>query len=219
MTWQVPHEFAPMGTDTDGVDPDSRLDRPWLVGRDLAVLAGADRRLTQLQVFFECKQASAGDRLAENASTEYIESALSPWGPCVLGFAARGLAVLSFAEGSPWRPVVGSAPEPQTVHPLFRGDLKDLSLHLRGSAFQLAVWRALLCVRRGCATTYGAIAREIGQPRAARAVGAAVGRNPVAWIVPCHRVLPANGSIGGFRWGAALKRRMLQAEGVAVTAS
>jgi len=85
-------------------------------------------------------------------------------------------------------------------------------LQLQGTSFEHAVWRVLLGLRRGQTTTYGAIAKQIGQPGAARAVGGAVGRNPLAWIVPCHRVLPANGQLGGFRWGAALKSRMLQAE-------
>lgn len=219
MTWQVQHELAALVADTDGAHPDTGFGRPWLVSRDLAVLAVADRQLTQLQVFFEDSRAVIKAPPDKAQPTEFFEHALSPWGPCVLGMSSQGLTRLSFAGEIPWDPLARSACAPQTVHPLFRGDLKELRLQLQGSAFELAVWRALLSLPRGGTTTYGTIARQIGQPRAARAVGAAVGRNPVAWVVPCHRVLPATGGMGGFRWGVPLKRLMLQAEGVDLPAS
>ena len=93
----------------------------------------------------------------------------------------------------------------------------DLPLDLsHGTPFQQAVWRALLQIARGQTTRYGALAALIGQPRAVRAVGAAVGRNPLSVVVPCHRVLGADGSLTGYAGGLDRKVRLLALEGVAV---
>jgi methylated-DNA-[protein]-cysteine S-methyltransferase len=81
-----------------------------------------------------------------------------------------------------------------------------------GSDFQRAVWRALMAWPIGATGTYGALAAELGRPAASRAVGAAVGRNPIAILIPCHRVLPKAGGLGGFRWGPARKAALLRAE-------
>lgn len=79
-------------------------------------------------------------------------------------------------------------------------------LAVTGTNFQVQVWRALLELAPGETVTYGALARKIGKPDAARAVGMAVGANPVAWVIPCHRVLRAGGVLGGYRWGPARKQ-------------
>ena len=80
--------------------------------------------------------------------------------------------------------------------------------------FQLKVWRALLAVPDGGVTTYGAIAEAIGGPGRSRAVGNAVGRNPISWLIPCHRVLRSTGALGGYAWGPDRKRVMLTLERV-----
>jgi len=82
-------------------------------------------------------------------------------------------------------------------------------LHLAGAPFQIKVWEALLNIPQGHVTTYAEIARAIGQPRAVRAVGTAVGRNPVSFLIPCHRVLRKSGGLGGYHWGLPVKRAML----------
>ncbi len=82
-------------------------------------------------------------------------------------------------------------------------------LHLIGAPFQIKVWEALLAIPSGHVTTYGEIARAIGNPRAVRAVGTAVGRNPVSWLIPCHRALRKSGALGGYHWGLPVKRSML----------
>lgn len=82
-----------------------------------------------------------------------------------------------------------------------------------GSAFQRAVWQSLLGIGRGAATTYGDLAIRVGQPHAARAVGAAVGRNPISILVPCHRVLGRDGALTGYAGGLARKRALLTLEG------
>lgn len=107
--------------------------------------------------------------------------------------ATREAAVRAF-------PPPGSAPVPA------------LALHVKGTNFQLKVWRALLEVPVGSVTTYGDLASAIGDAKAARAVGAAVGANPVSYLIPCHRVIRASGELGGYAWGPDRKRVMLALE-------
>ena len=92
----------------------------------------------------------------------------------------------------------------------------DVPLAPRGTAFQQRVWEWLLTIPSGSTTSYGEIAFEIGQPGAARAVGGAVGRNPLSIVVPCHRVIASDGSLGGYASGLDRKRWMLAHEGVPV---
>lgn len=89
---------------------------------------------------------------------------------------------------------------------------KPLALHVRGTPFQHQVWRALLAVGGGAATTYGALGASIGKAGAARAIGSAVGANRVAWLIPCHRVLRSSGEFGGYAWGEERKAAMLAVE-------
>lgn len=90
----------------------------------------------------------------------------------------------------------------------------DLLIRMQGTAFQCAVWQALTEIPKGEVCTYGDIAARIGRPKAVRAVGTANGSNPVSILVPCHRVVPASGGVGGYGWGCATKERLLRAEGV-----
>jgi methylated-DNA-[protein]-cysteine S-methyltransferase len=92
----------------------------------------------------------------------------------------------------------------------------DLALALQGTDFQKQVWDSLLSIPAGTTTTYASIAHQIGRPKAVRAVGSAVGRNPISVIVPCHRVLASSGSLGGYVAGLDFKRRLLGLEGVLV---
>lgn len=82
-------------------------------------------------------------------------------------------------------------------------------LYLIGAPFQLKVWEALLTIPSGQVTTYSEIASVIGHPKAVRAVGTAVGRNPVSWLIPCHRALRKSGGLGGYHWGLPVKRALL----------
>ena len=90
---------------------------------------------------------------------------------------------------------------------------ETLPLDIRGTAFQWRVWRALTEIPRGETRSYAAVAAAIGKPAAVRAVARACATNPVALVVPCHRVVPSTGEPGGYRWGAATKRRLLKIEG------
>jgi methylated-DNA-[protein]-cysteine S-methyltransferase len=89
----------------------------------------------------------------------------------------------------------------------------DLPIRLQGTPFQVAVWSALLEIPFGRTSTYGHVAGSIGRPRAARAVGAANGRNPISIVVPCHRLLGTDGGLTGYGWGLDRKRRLLELEG------
>jgi AraC family transcriptional regulator of adaptative response/methylated-DNA-[protein]-cysteine methyltransferase len=95
---------------------------------------------------------------------------------------------------------------------VFRPDWKDLDeikLHLFGTPFQLKVWEALLKIPTGSLSTYGAIAKEIETPKSSRAVGTAIGNNPVAYLIPCHRVIRSNGHLGGYMWGLNRKQALI----------
>ena len=89
------------------------------------------------------------------------------------------------------------------------GSPERLSVLVRGTNFQVQVWRALLTVAAGSAVTYAEVARKIGNPRAVRAVGSAVGANPVAWLIPCHRVILSSGALGNYRGGPTRKAAAL----------
>lgn len=87
--------------------------------------------------------------------------------------------------------------------------LSDVKLHLKGTPFQLKVWEALLNIPMGRLSTYGAISEAIGSPGASRAVGSAIGSNPVAFLIPCHRVIRSTGDTGGYHWGGTRKRAII----------
>lgn len=92
---------------------------------------------------------------------------------------------------------------------LFSRDPGEITVDLTGTPFQLQVWRALLQIPEGQAVTYSDLAAHIGRPKAVRAVGTAVGRNPISYLIPCHRVLRGSGALGGYHWGLTRKRAML----------
>ena len=87
--------------------------------------------------------------------------------------------------------------------------LKEIKLHLKGTDFQLKVWEALLKIPMGGLTTYGDIASGINHPKAFRAVGTAVGENPVALLIPCHRVIRSTGELGNYHWGDVRKTAII----------
>jgi len=91
--------------------------------------------------------------------------------------------------------------------------LQEIKLHLKGTAFQLKVWETLLKIPMGQLSTYGNIAQQIERPNASRAVGTAIGSNPVAFLIPCHRVIQATGNFGGYMWGNTRKTAIIGWEG------
>jgi len=153
----------------------------------------------------------------------------SPFGRCLLAITERGVCALRFlpegdgADGAlealraqwPGAELVADAAATELVRDRVfaptanRAVGEGLSVLVKGTNFQVQVWEALLCVPPGRVTHYGRVAEWIGRPRAARAVGSAVGANPVAYLIPCHRVILASGAIGNYGYGAERKRAML----------
>lgn len=146
----------------------------------------------------------------------------SPFGRIHAAVSSRGIVHLAFVDGSEasavadlgrrW-PCAGIERDDQEIAKLARqifvGRSGKITLAPMGTNFQVKVWQALLDLGASGATSYSAIATAIGQPGASRAVGQAVGANPVAWLIPCHRVLRRDGNLGGYRWGVERKRAML----------
>lgn len=149
----------------------------------------------------------------------------SPLGPMLIAATDQGLAGVWFDDQrdlpmhAAWRTDNHAALLQQTINELdgyFCGQRQafDLPLDLRsGTPFQQSVWRALLGIAPGQTTSYGDISQRIGNPKAVRAVGAAIGRNPVSIIVPCHRVIGSNGALTGYTGGLQRKAALLQLEG------
>ena len=148
----------------------------------------------------------------------------SPIGALTLLANDRGLTALLWENDDPRRVRLDHGPADDR-HPVLRetaGQLDDyfagrrrafdLPLDFTGTAFQKAVWAALLTIPFGQTRSYGQIARQIGKPKAVRAVGAANGRNPIGIIAPCHRVIGASGALTGFAGGLDAKRRLLALE-------
>ena len=102
------------------------------------------------------------------------------------------------------------------VESYFAGTIKafELPLAASGTEFQQKVWKALIAIPHGTVTSYGDVARALGLPQASRAVGAAIGRNPLSLVVPCHRVIGANGSLTGYAGGLGAKEFLLRHEGI-----
>lgn len=147
----------------------------------------------------------------------------SPLGVLTLAATARGLAAVVFETQThhPGELVAPVAPDhphlrqaAREIDAYFAGHLQrfDVPLDPQGTAFQQAVWRALLQIDSGELSTYGAIAQQIGRPTAVRAVGAAIGRNPLGIVIPCHRVVGRDGSLTGYAGGLPRKVALLNLE-------
>jgi methylated-DNA-[protein]-cysteine S-methyltransferase len=143
----------------------------------------------------------------------------------LLAGSCGALTLVHFQSGPrPWRPPGEWLQQEQPFRPAitqlreyFAGTRRhfELALAPRGTPFQLAVWQVLRAIPYGQTMSYGEIARGLGRPEAARAVGLANGANPLPIIVPCHRVIGADGSLTGFGGGLPIKRALLQLEGAA----
>jgi AraC family transcriptional regulator of adaptative response/methylated-DNA-[protein]-cysteine methyltransferase len=150
----------------------------------------------------------------------------TPFGPCLLATTRRGICFLEFSSGESQQEMIArltrawpgsrleSAPAETgiLVRQIFAPNpsRKDsLSLLVRGTNFQTRIWRALLNIPRGHVVSYARLAEWIGRPGASRAVGSAVGANPIAWLIPCHRVLRSDGQLGGYHWGTTRKAACL----------
>lgn len=148
----------------------------------------------------------------------------SPFGTLTVGSTSKGICYLDYIEEETVSlqrlqqlfpkaqfQCMNDAHQEKVIH--FFKDEKNITqaipLHLKGTPFQLNVWNALLKIPLGQLSTYGKIAHQIQQSKAARAVGTAIGANPIAYLIPCHRVIQASGKLGGYRWGIKRKAAMI----------
>ena len=176
--------------------------------------------------------------LEESISMEILHTTNidSPIGPLFLAASSQGLVALEFAARLPGQQSIRPNPrdlreekkgfqfEPSSrvmqpylseLEEYFAGKRREFTfpIDLRGTDFQLACWRALLAIPYGETRTYADIARAVGKPNAFRAVGMANNRNPIAIVVPCHRVIASDGSLCGYGGGLDVKRKLLELEG------
>jgi AraC family transcriptional regulator of adaptative response/methylated-DNA-[protein]-cysteine methyltransferase len=148
----------------------------------------------------------------------------TPFGRCLIAATERGICSLGFVDASEgraidelfagWEKARMIEDHPATAalaSRIFTAERLDapLPLHLRGTNFQIKVWEALLRIPAGALTTYERLAAGIGAPNALRAVGTAVGHNPIAYLIPCHRVIRRSGAIGEYRWQSARKKAII----------
>lgn len=153
----------------------------------------------------------------------------TPFGKCLIGISTRGICFLNFLEDESqkgerlalrkqkenWKNAqfkLDSVRAESLVKRIFKGGGKPVSLLLKGTNFQVKVWEALLKINRGDVSNYKRIAQKVGMPDSARAVGNACGRNDLAFVIPCHRVLTSSGGLGGYKWGEKKKFAMLEWE-------
>ena len=180
-------------------------------------------------LFQRWEAMSPGDYAREGADlTIFWGWFESPFGPALVMGTDKGICGIGFAaetgEDHAWADLTGRWPKAAYVEDPMRlrpwvldafgasGEVTPAPLFLIGAPFQIKVWEALLAIPSGHVTTYSEIARAIGHPTAVRAVGTAVGRNPVSWLIPCHRALRKSGGLGGYHWGLPVKRAMLAYE-------
>nr|WP_315219664.1 methylated-DNA--[protein]-cysteine S-methyltransferase [uncultured Flavobacterium sp.] len=154
--------------------------------------------------------------------------AQSPFGNIIVASTSKGICFMAFAEDE----IAGlialqqqfsnatfeqkSDGVQQNALAIFQNDwstLSEIKLHLKGTDFQLKVWETLLKIPMGQLATYGTIAQKIAKPNASRAVGTAIGSNPVAFLIPCHRVIQSTGTFGGYLWGNTRKTAIIGWEG------
>lgn len=180
-------------------------------------------RLHDLFVTIEGMTPGEFKKGGENLAINYC-FAESPFGQLIVASTAKGVCYIAFEEDKLQALATLQQRYPHATYQqmvdkfqqdalfIFRNDwsqLDKIKLHLHGTAFQLKVWESLLKIPAGRLSTYGHIAGEIGKPKASRAVGTAIGANPIAFLIPCHRVIQGSGHLGGYRWGTLRKAAII----------
>jgi AraC family transcriptional regulator of adaptative response/methylated-DNA-[protein]-cysteine methyltransferase len=194
---------------------------------DLAGTVGLSGPGRLHDLFVTLEAVSPGEYKARGAGLEIRYGIhASPFGPALIAVSPRGICGLHFLDGGiddaeqligrDWphaglrEDARGTAVLAEHVfRPFASHPAKPLALVVKGSNFQIKVWRALLALPFGSVTTYRDIARRIQEPGAARAVGNAIGANPIAWLIPCHRVIRESGELSRYRWGETRKAAIL----------
>lgn len=174
-------------------------------------------------LFVRWEAMTPGDYAAGGAGLKiYWDWCDTPFGHALAMATDRGLCGLAFTAdtdrneamrdmSSRW-PKAHFVRDGGRIAPLIEAAIRqsgELDIHMIGAPFQIKVWEALLQIPSGHVSTYSDIARVVGNPKAVRAVGTAVGRNPVSWLIPCHRAIRKSGGLGGYHWGLPVKRAIL----------
>lgn len=169
----------------------------------------------------------------ESLSIHY-SYAESPFGNMIVASTQKGICYMAFEDdpSNAFQNLLAQFPKAnfsqvtdliqQNALQIFTQDwkeLKQVKLHLKGTDFQLKVWETLLKIPMGQLSTYGTIAEAISNPKASRAVGTAIGSNPVAFLIPCHRVIQSSGTLGGYMWGTTRKTAIIGWEASKINSS
>lgn len=232
-----PYHFQRMFTEWSGVSPKQfvqftsveyakhilRESKTTLLNTACAVGLSGVGRLHDLFVKIEGMTPGEYKNGGENLTVNYSFTN-SPFGTILTASTPKGVCHLAFVDDETHALEVLKSKFPnaaysQTTDRLQQDALlvftedwsarNEIKLHIKGTAFQIKVWEALLKIPMGNLVTYGDIARCIENPDANRAVGTAVGQNPVAFLIPCHRVIQSTGAFGGYRWGPSRKKAMI----------
>ena len=190
---------------------------------DTAIETGLSGSSRLHDLFIRWEAMSPGDFAAGGAGlTIHWNWFETPFGEALAMATDRGLCGLAFTADCgrdaamadmrgrwPLASYIQDQRHVSTAMDAILGQSGEMKLHMIGAPFQIKVWEALLQIPSGQVTTYSEIARVVGNPKAVRAVGTAVGRNPVSWLIPCHRALRKSGGLGGYHWGLPVKRALL----------
>jgi AraC family transcriptional regulator of adaptative response/methylated-DNA-[protein]-cysteine methyltransferase len=232
-----PYHFQRLFTDWAGVSPKKFLQYTTVVNArkmlkeegatlfDTAIESGLSGTGRLHDLFINIEGMTPGEYKNGGAELNINYSfAESPFGNILVASTTKGICHIAFVddEESALRELVSKFPNAtyrqvvdlvqQNAMFIFTHDwtkLHEIKLHLKGSPFQLKVWETLLKIPMGKLTTYGRIAKRIQMPKASRAVGSAIGENPVAFLIPCHRIIQSTGAFGGYHWGSIRKTAMI----------
>ena len=179
-------------------------------------------------LFVQCEAVTPGEYKSKGKGMEIIYGYHpTPFGECLIALTGRGICFFGFVQNDNRAALLTELHHDWTnatltEDPFHTGPFVDrifsptpgvpLTLHMRGTNFQIKIWEALLRLPPGGTTTYEALAGQICSAKAARAVGNAIARNPLVYLIPCHRVLQKSGGVGGYRYGSARKKAMLARE-------
>lgn len=188
-----------------------------------------DDLFVQIERMTADEYKNGGQQLSINYS--FVETpvgqmltAATPKGVCYMAFCDDPTASLTTLQAKFPKALYHPTLDPmqQSVQSVFtqeQAPRSEVKLHLKGTDFQLKVWRALLTIPLGGVTTYGQIAAQVNHLKASRAVGTAIGSNPVAVVIPCHRVIRSTGGLGGYHWGLPRKIALIDWEAARIKKS
>jgi len=233
-----PYHFQKMFTDWAGVSPKKFLQYITVQhARDILQQKGktvfdasfetglsGTGRLHDLFISIEGMTPGEYKQGGKNLTIHY-SFAETPFGQVLIASTYKGICYMAFADDSnsafevlrkhfpnaSFKQITDTLQQ-QALYIFTHNDwtqLDKIKLHLKATPFQLKVWEMLLKIPAGSLSTYGHIAKDIGTPNASRAVGAAIGRNPVAFLIPCHRVIQSGGMLGGYHWGLVRKASII----------